>query len=330
MVERKMRTSHPIYSTESSQIKLYRDKNGVIPFWDDPFLEGGIDRPKDYHPLIQTRAIYALFNNKILHHEDNIILHHLRDAICCNENQLRRLIKRELSSQKLSKRLRFMARYGLVDKWKLRSQDNENFKPSSPWNIGMAGFTYLKHFSSDFVANSDYLTQHGYKAIQRYVAANEIRTQLYEYQSLKGWAWHPQIEGCPLVKPLAVATMKSPQQHTLINVCIERLQQSQPFINYIFHKLRAWKEVWEQHNNGCLPIKGMDQRKTIILLSVATDEMAMKLVERLPFAEYPFPVWFTIDERLYEDGLPESILIYRNGKLNKVSLSGIMLKREEY
>lgn len=322
-----MKISHPIYSSEA-EIKVYRDKSGKVPFWDDPFLYGGIDRPKDYQPLIHTRSIYALFNANILHQEDNIILHHLRDAICCNEDQLRRLIKRELSSQRLSKRLRFMARYGLVDKWKLRSHDNEEFLPSSPWNIGIAGFTYLKHFSSDFVANSDYLTQHGFRSVQRYVAANEIRTQLYEYQSLRGWAWHPRLEGYHSANPLAVATMKSPTEE--INVCIERLQQSQPFINYIFKKLKIWKDAWEQNNNGCIPFKGIEQRKTIILLSVATDDVAKKLVDRLPFAEYPFPIWFTIDERLYEDELPESILIYGNGKLNKVSLSGVMLKREVY
>lgn len=309
------------------QFKIYRKKDGTIPFWDDPTVYGGIVRPESYTFNDDMLQVISNFYRGRYTEEDLVILSVLRDCFVASENQLRRLLKSKMSSKTISDRLRYLARDGVVDMWKFRSRDNEDYKPPAVWSIGIAGYYFLKHTSHEFVLNPKHLIGSSPKAIQRYVAINEIRTQLYEYRSLKKWRWHGVVDGNPLLgKPFATGYIQLDNLH--ICLAIERLQQSQPFVSFASKRLNQWNRVYLEKKY--LPLIDLPVAPPVVILSIATEDMAYKCAEKIPFAQYELPIWFIVDEHLEdpERQLPYSVMVWTEGDFNHLPLT--MLKKRDH
>jgi DNA-binding HxlR family transcriptional regulator len=309
-----------------NQFKIYRQKNGLIPFWDDPTVYGGIVRPENYQYNDDILEILSNFYRGRYTEDDLIILSVLRDCFVASESQLRRLLKSKISSKTISDRLRYMARDGVVDMWKFRSRDNEDYKPPAVWSIGVGGYFFLKHQSHEFVLNPKHLIDSGPKTIQRYVAINEIRTQLYQYRALRKWRWHGVVDGNPLLgKPFATGYVQLKNMY--ISLAIERLQQSQPFVSFASKRLTRWNQVYKEKKH--LPLLDIPVAPTVVVMSVATAEMAYKCAEKIPFSEYELPVWFIVDEYLEDPKreLPQSVLVWDQGDFKELTLT-MLTKRD--
>jgi hypothetical protein len=316
--------NNPSFQPSIPEIHVFRDADGKVPFWDDPSVHGGIDRPQNYQPRTDMMQVMADFYHGRTKPEDDLLLTLLRDSICINENQLRRLLQTKLSSNVISKRLRYMATFGLTDKWKVQSRFDESQHVTTPWSVGIAGYLYLKHMYPDFTLHPTKMIEQGVKGIQRYVAVNEIRTQLYEFQALRGWRWHGVIDNNPrLGKPLAVGKMQGPKGEFLL--VVERLQQSQAYMQHIRTKLHNWNEVFKQ--NKCLPVMDFPRTAGVVLLSVATDEMAHHVASKLVFdTPQHLPIWFITDERLEKQRLNQAILVLKDNTLYPYQLSFLKLR----
>lgn len=307
------------------QIKTFRDTSGKIPFWDDPSVTGGIDRPANYQPRTDMMAIVSDFYHGRFLEEDELILTLIRDSVVINENQLRRLLKGKLTSSRISTRIRYMSVFGVTDQWKLRSRQEDASLPPAPWSVGIAGFLYLKHRYPDFVFHPARLLELGTKALQRYIALNELRTQMYEYQVLRGWKWHGVIDSNPkLGKPLAIGEIKGPKGNILL--VTERLQQSQNYMEHISSRLRNWNTVFVENNNA-LPIMDFDRLPAVVLLSVSTISFAQEVASRLHIDGLKLPVWFIIDELLFTKELPQAIVGLKEETLHPIGLNWLV-KRE--
>ncbi|MFF0828834.1 hypothetical protein ACFYU8_18585 [Brevibacillus sp. NPDC003359] len=311
-------TNHVI-PTGVPQITMFYDRSGNIPFWDDPSVYGGIDRPDNYQPRLDMMTTVADFYHKRFLEEDVLILSLIRDSVVLNENQLRRLLHGKVSSNRLSNRIRYMSIYGYTDRWKLKSREEGVTSPPSPWSVGLGGYLYLKHSFPDFVMSPEKLINQGVKAVQRYVAINEIRTQLYEYQALKGWKWHSVVGNNPkLGKPFAVGAMAGPRGEILL--LFNRLQQGQAYMDHLMDRLRNWNTVF-MHNNQSLPVMDFPKKPVVVAISVSSISMAQSLVEKIPVEEFKIPIWFIVDEYLEKEKLPNAVFSLNPDGLKKVPLS---------
>jgi len=309
------------------QLNVFYDQMGNIPFWDDPSVHGGITRPDNYQPRLDMMSVVSDFYHGRFLEEDELILVLLRDAIVLNENQLRRLLRGKMSSYRLSNRIRYMAIYGLTDRWKLKSRMEGVIPPPSPWSVGLGGYLYLKHRYPDFVMHPEKLLGMGTRSVQRYIAINEIRTQMYEYQVLKGWRWHGVVGKNPkLGKPFAVGAMAGPQGDILL--LLERLQQGQAYLQHILQRLNNWNAVFVQHNNS-LCVMDFPQLPVVVTLSVSTLSLAQHLATQIPVEEYKLPIWIVVDELLERGGLPNAVFALKVKGLVSVPLTWLKLREQK-
>lgn len=323
----------PLYSAKiglspsAAQFKIYTKEDGTIPFWDDPSCYGGIDRPTNYVPITDPREVISMLKRSQYHEEDMIILSVLRDAFAISEDQLRRLLKPAMNSSTLSNRLRYLAIRGMVDKWKIRSRENPSYKPSAVWSVGYAGFYFLKSQSFDFVIHPNLLIDKGVKGLQRYVSLNEIRTQMFQYQSLKDWRWHGVIARNPTIgKPLGVGVLKGGKGDVCI--CFERLQQSQRFVQHFSTRILSWERAYVEHNRQ-LPILDVEEGLPVVIaISCATYDMVEKIKEKVPLANFSIPIWFIVDEWLETKGFPNSIVTMQKGEMTLLPLRFLKLRDE--
>lgn len=268
-------------------------KEGVIPIWDNPYIKGNLHLPTDYRPATTLESVLNLYKRMRYDEEDIRLLKVIGDAICANEDQLRRYMNSLMSRSEVSKRLTRMRNVGLVYRWKMRTDDDKT-KPPAPFTLGIAGYKFLKHYYNDtFFMSPDRWDDLGPKGIQRYVALNEIRCQLVERKLAKKWVWNPELKNNYYIKnPLAAAHITTDQGN--FNFVIDRAQMSQNFVGYLRTKLNQWKEV---HNSqGSLLLSDFPEDKPILVLSVSTISLAAYIQEQLILDSYPFHIWLCVDE----------------------------------
>lgn len=310
---------------------IFSDQEGNVPFWDDPSVHGGIVRPDNYQPRLDMMTVVSDFYHRRFLDEDELILVLIRDAIAINENQLRRLLAGRMTSYRLSNRIRYMAIYGLTDRWQMRSRLEGASKPSSPWSVGLGGFLYLKHRYPNFVMSPEKLINSGARSIQRYVAVNEIRTQMYEYQALKGWRWHGVVStgagrhNPKLGKPFGVGSLAGPKGDILL--LIERLQQGQPFMDHIMSRLSNWNSIFIESNS--LTVMDFPRLPVVVTLSVSTITMAEHVAKLIPVQDIKIPIWIIVDELLHRNGLPSSVLQLTNSGLKPIKLDWLRKREKE-
>lgn len=308
------------HTIEEDSNSFYVDKEGFIPFWDHPLMYGYRKLPKHYYPFTTKEEVIQAQKRGKIREEDMVILKVIGDAIAANEDQIRRYMSRQMSYAETSKRLDSLRQHGFVERWhcRLENDEDEEIRPPAPFTLGIAGFKLLKHYypQCDFMNPNSWDNKNA-KAIQRYVAMNEVRCRFVESRTLRGWAWNQQIgHHNRYRKPLAVAQIETPKGMT--NFILERPQMSQNFLGYLKDTLNQWKGIHE--NNGHIPIHKIKQHPTIVILYASTISLAEKLHSHLLLDNFPFQVWVCVEELLEKEGFEKSFMVPREETLQQVML----------
>lgn len=304
------------------EIPYFYNKEGVVPLWDHPLLSGYKILPKGYKPYTTIEAVLSLYIKRLIDDEDIMILKVLGDAICCNENQLRRYLSPKMTNAQVSKRLDKFRYYGLVDRWKvkLQSTGDDYEPPPAPFTLGIAGYKLLKHYYNQcFFMDPNRWDTLGIGAVQRYVAMNEIRCMMFEKRSLANWKWNALINSNNLIrKPLGVAEVKTPRGN--LNFFIERAQMNQDFIGFLRDKLYQWTKVYEQEKKSIV-VNGFEENQIIVIIYASTLSIAEVIHKELLLDTFPFSLFVCVEEDLVTDGLATSFYQPTSSSLDRKKLA---------
>ncbi|OUM93608.1 hypothetical protein [Parageobacillus thermoglucosidasius] len=303
----------------SDNFPYFTTIEGEIPFWDHPMLKGEKVLPKKYFPYTRLEAVLDLYRRGLLDEKDITLLKVLGDAVCANEDQLRRYMAPIMSRSDTSKRLDRFRTYALVERWKVRIRGaEEEVKPPAPFTLGVAGYKLLKHFyNSDFFMNPELWDNYGIGGIKRYVAMNELRCIMTEKKIAKKWKWHAVIANNPRIKyPMGTAEIRTPQGN--LNFLIDRAQMNQNFIGFIKERLEHWKKVYESYGN--LPVSEFPVNPAVVVIYTATLSMAEFIHNQILLDSYPYRIWVCVEEHLVKDGFETAFYVPRESKLQRIKL----------
>ncbi|WP_217226221.1 replication-relaxation family protein [Desertibacillus haloalkaliphilus] len=281
-------------------------------------MNGGKVHPKRYDPITTTEEVIRMMKRRLLSEEDFQILKVLGDAICANENQMKRYMTSQLSYSKVTNRLNRMREKGLVERWLVKSDLHEEKHPA-PFTLGIAGFKILKHYYSHmFFMLPDKWERLGLRTVQRYVAANEIRCQLAEKMILKNWKWNAVMNHNPmLTKLFGVGEVDTPQG--VLNFAFERVQTGRDFKRFLTNKFQMWKAVHEQYGN--LPINGLEKNPTVVVVFASTLTLAEHVQKTLLLDLLPFHTLVCVEEDIWSRGIANSFYAPKKGGLTPVRMS---------
>ncbi len=305
-------------------IPRFYNSDGVISIWDDPSARGGIRHTKHYKPITTLAGIHGKYERGMFDSFDITMLKVLGDAMCCNEDQLRRYMSSKLTSSQVSKRLKRFRNVGLADRWHIRSElFPDEQPPSAPFSIGIAGFTFLKNlYHETFFMKPEKWFDYGIRAAQRYVALNEIRCQLVEAGVLRRWVFDGVIANNPrLTRPHGVAEIETKNGN--LNLVIERAQQGKDFLSFFNTKLQRWPSVFDKY--GFLPIRNMEHNNSIVVFYCSSRTMMSHIYKELQLVNPPFTIWYCVEEDLMKNGLDSAFYIVKEGKFRPIRLSSIFV-----
>lgn len=287
-------------------IQLFPREDGSVSIWDHPNFKSSIVLPDEYKPLTRVEQGLELIHQGRLTKEQIMVLKVIGDAICPNEDQLRTYLSRKISRTTTSKHLTYMRKYGLVERHKCRlafiEEDGEEvIRPPAPYTLGIGGYKLLSHYYSDTRFVSPEYWQQNSKAVQRYVAMNQIRASAVTTRKIRGWVWHPSIGGHPKYrKPFGVMRIETPVGE--YQFLIDRAQMSQNFIDYFRVRLEEYRYLIEK--DKMIIIDGFEKtHRQIVVLSVSTKKMAEFIQSQLHLHTYPFDIWFIVDEWINHEGM---------------------------
>lgn len=292
---------------EMIQQKLFTRVDGTFSIWDHPNFTAKLKLPDDYRPLTSLVESLEVMNrlSKKVAEERLTVLKVVGDAICANENQLRRYLSSKLSFSQTSAHLSAMRKYGFIDRQQCRlsfvEDDEEQPRPPAPHTLGMAGFLLLSHYySGDYFVKPESWFGNSY-AIQRYVAMNEIRCSAVEAKVAKGWTWLPRIGGkSKYRKPTAVLNIATPNG-AVVDMLIFRAQLAQDFVGYFKTLLEEYRYIYDRDGRFIIDQQSNDNYQ-IVVLSVSTLSLAKYISEEIKVNSYNFDVWFLIDELFDNNG----------------------------
>ncbi|WP_148950840.1 hypothetical protein [Bacillus infantis] len=290
----------------SSAIQLFPREDKTISFWDHPNFKSRVALPDDYFALTRVEQGLEMLHQGRLNEEDLMVMKVVGDAMCANENQLRRYLSRKISASQTSGHLKRLRKYGFVERHLCRlafiEEDGEEFiKPPAPFTLGIAGHKLMKHmYTRDPFTPPDYWREQPL-SIQRYVAMNEFRCLAVEAGVLRGWSWNPYIGGSPkYMRPMAVAKFDSLQGE--LQLLIDRPQMAQNFIGYLRTKLEQYRYLYEK--SGAFMLDGFARKAIqVVCLYISSERMSRFIQEELRLHTYPFDVWILVDEWIEEKGL---------------------------
>ncbi|EFV74553.1 hypothetical protein LIS77_26020 (plasmid) [Cytobacillus firmus] len=303
----------------TQEYPLLTTKKGEVPLWDHPFLKGTKVLPKKYYPYTNLESVVEHFTRGRLDEKDFTLLKVLGDAICANENQLRRYLLPIMSSSQTSLRLDRLRRNGFVERWKIRIHGEEDsVKPPAPFTLGMAGFKLLKHYyNSDFFMDANRWDSLGVGGIKRYVSMNELRCLMAEMNILKKWKWNPIIAtNHQNNRPLGAGIIEFPQGQ--MNFLIDRVQGTQNYIGYFKERLFNWKNIYEHY--GRIPVSEFPDNTSYIIIFASTLSIANHIHQELMLDTFPFNIWVCVEEDVLESGFNTSFYIPNKQDLKRIRL----------
>ncbi|MEK5071640.1 hypothetical protein [Sporosarcina sp. FSL K6-1508] len=286
-------------------IQQFPRMDNTISIWDHPNFKSSIALPDDYRPLTRTEDGLELMNRRRLNEEHITVLKVVGDAICANENQLRRYLSQKFSPSITSRHLKLLGKFGLVERHKCRlafieEDGKEVIRPPGPHTLGIGGFKLMNHLYGECTFTSPDIWQQNSMAVQRHVAMNEIRCLAVESGNVRGWSWYPYVGGnAKFKKPFA--TMRLETGIGELQMLIDRAQMSQNFIGYFRMRLEEYRYLYER--DQVIIIDGFEKTslQQIVALSVSSVSMASFIQEQLRLHTYPFDIWFIIDEWFSEE-----------------------------
>lgn len=303
------------------QMKTFPREDGSLSLWDHPSFSSYKTTPKTAHrpttSLMDSISYTSRWNQEF--YQDRLtILKVIGDAICANENQLRRYMALAgFTSSQTSTHIRYLRDRGFVDRHKCYIADylDDEGQPISlknpaPITLGIGGWYLMNHFySGQFFAKPDmWFQQNGSAAIQRYVALNEIRCAGIEAQFITNWRWYPMVgSSVHTKKPFALMQLGqlTEEYDERSYMLIERAQMSQKFIEFLRTRLEEYRKIYQEF--GYLKVAGVDKEAEVrVILSVSSFLVAKALHNNIGLHKYPFDVWVLVDE-WFDTGEPEAI-----------------------
>lgn len=280
-------------------IQVFYREDGTISIWDHPNFKSSLAVPDGYVPLTRVEQAIEMVHTKQLTEENLILLKVIGDAICANENQIKRYMSPILSASITSKHIRYLMKFGLVERHKCRlafieEDGKEVIRPPGPLTLGIGGYKLMNRLYSESQFVDPDSWNNNAIAIQRYVAMNEIRCLGIESKSVREWIWHPRVGGhAKYKKPTAATRIDTPNGE--VQLLIERAQMSQDFIGYLRTRLDQFRHIHTRDNH--IQIDGfLTSPNQIFVLSVSSVSMAKFIHSQLRLHTFPFEVWFVVDE----------------------------------
>lgn len=292
---------------QAVHLKLFLRKDESYSIWDHPNFKTHMVLPDHYRPLTNLLHVLEAMNRWTpeIRERRMIILKVIADAMCANENQLRRYLSVKFSASETSKQINDLRKYGFVERHKARlsfQDDDEEIRPPAPITLGPAGYLLMKHYYADVAFSSAETWQGNPFAVQRIVAINELRCVTAEARILKAWRWYPNVGGLnKYPSPSAFMQLKTINDD-LVDFLVMRTQLAQDFLPFLQKTLEAYRYLHER--DGRILIDGTkNENYQIILISVSTIALTEYIHEQLTLTSYPFEIWFIIDEEF--DALEE-------------------------
>lgn len=314
----------------TSAIQLFPREDQTISFWDHPNFKSRVALPDNYFAITRIEQGLELIHQGILDESTLRVMKVVGDAMCANENQLRRYLSKKMSASQTSKTLSKLRKYGFVERFKCRlafiEEDGEEIlKPPAPYALGIAGYKLMKHlYSEDSFAPPDQWTEQPL-SVQRYVAMNEMRCSAVESGVLRGWKWNPYIGGSAKhMKPMGVAKLETPKGE--MHFILERPQMAQNFIGYLRTKFELYRYLYERDRT--LIIDGFQKPVIQIFCIYASSfKMARYIHEEVKLHTFPFDVWILVDEWINESkGMSEAFCNASVAELKRMRVSFLMKK----
>lgn len=301
----------PPVENQQEMIQIFPREDGTISIWDHPNFTSTLTLPDSYYPLTRLEQGLELYLQGKINEEMVTVLKVVGDAISANENQLRRYLAPKMSASITSKHLRYLTKYGLVERHKCRlkfieEDGKEVIRPPGPHTLGIGGYKLISHLYPESSFTSPESWQRNPFAIQKYAAVNEIRCLGVESGNVRGWTWYPSVGGFSRYKkPLAVMKVDTPSGQ--LQVIIERAQMAQNFIAHFQTRLHELRYLHDR--DKFIHIDGHPKTEfQVVAISVSSVSMANFLREQLRLHTFPFDIWFVIDEWFDEEkGLETAI-----------------------
>ncbi len=281
-------------------IQLFQREDGTTSIWDHPNFKSSIALPDDYKPLTRAEEGLELIKRRRLNEEQIMVLKVVADAMCANENQLRRYLSKKISPSVTSKHLKVLGKFGLVERHKCRlafieEEGKEVIRPPGPHTLGIGGYKLMNHlYNESNFATSDSWRQDS-MAVQRYVAMNEVRCLAVESGSVRGWTWHPFVGGLSKYKK-PFAAMRLETEKGELQFLIDRAQMSQNFVGYLQMRLAEFRYIHDRQGKILIDGFTANPMQQVVVISVSSVSMAKFLQEQLRLHTYPFMIWLLIDE----------------------------------
>lgn len=302
--------------TNSEEVEVihtlsYCREDGSYSLWDHPnFKSFLLALPQEATlTLRQIDALSEMRRWSVPVQEERLrILKVIGDAVCTNENQLRRYMSMcGYSSTKTSEHVSALRKRGFVQRYRCViedyrdevSGDYKSLHNPAPITLDYGGWFLLNYYySGQFFVDPGYWLQQGSAGIQRYVALNELRCVGVESHAFKNWKWFPTIlSNKKMRKPFALIQLGEldDEYDTRSYMLVERAQLSQNFAGFLRTRLEVYRALYEKH--GYIPIAGVDKEADIrVVLSVSSASVAQRLQEDIGLHKYPFDVWVVVDE----------------------------------
>lgn len=281
------------------QLKLYLRKDDSYSIWDHPNFKSSMVLPEDYKPLSNLMSVLERMNqwsSNVLE-KRMTLLKVIGDAMCANENQLRRYMKTIMSPSETSRFIEALRKEGFVERHRARLDfdENEEAKPAAPITLGPAGYLLMKHYYAEVAFARPESWQNKAYSVQRTVALNELRCVAAEQKALKGWRWYANVgNSSKYPSPAAVMQLKTINED-IVDFLIIRAQSSQDFLPFMQKILECYRYLYNR--DGRIVVAGTNNENyQIVLLSVSTVKLAKYIAQQLDLSKYPFEVWFVIDE----------------------------------
>lgn len=296
---------------QAVHLKLFLRRDESYSIWDHPNFKSHMVLPDQYRPLTNLMTVLEAMNRWTpeIREKRMMILKIVGDAMCANENQLRRYLSVKMSASETSKQLNDLRKYGFVERHKSRLsfQDTEDeIRPPAPFTLGPAGYTLMKHYYADVPFSNADTWQGNPLAIQRIVALNELRCLAAEAKILKAWNWYPNVGGLnKYPSPSAFLQLRT-INNDLVDFLLIRTQLAQNFLPFLMKTLESYRYLYER--DGRIKVDGSDNKNfQIVLLSVSTIALANYIAEQINLLSFPFEIWFIIDEEFDDLSEPKQI-----------------------
>ncbi|MBO8171221.1 MAG: hypothetical protein H0Z33_04920 [Bacillaceae bacterium] len=298
--------------------KVFLTKEGSVPYFDNPCLNGKITSLLR-HPVYMFNQIEKKLKKGMITEQDLDLIRVAGQACFLTEKQFQIRVKDILSGKPLSKRLHYLEKTGLLDRWIVQTPFTDSIIHYTGWSLSYGGYLVLFHmFGHHDIPDPRFITRGGVAQLQKFAALNEIRHQLQLTDRLSRWVWPPVIEKNSK-SPFAFAVIKTSLGS--IPVIFERILQEKDGVPFLKERIEFWNDMFQKRSEiqSFLSIEGID-RTPILVWSCGSESVISNLTSHAPKSAY-MQLWISDEKLLQRDGIHKGWFGNRKNHLKRVIAS---------